>query len=345
MQFSTFMIHASVALLKLSLILGSLAPAMAAVPVDSLKGAKSALLREATDFSNEGNRAVAERYRGFLSRPGHCEIKGPGRRVMLTGFGLFQGVPFNVSGALMENFAQPEIWPEEILTAEPPRRLEPSIAIARGILADESGGVKVMNRRLKINGIDTNLCLILVDVLWDFAGAVITSEMERFQPDLVVMSGRGSSGVTLESAARNTAIPFPGFKSNGETDGDNIPISPTIQTEREQELVVAMTWDNQALARRVAPFVKKIGHETRAPKAWSPGNDYICNNLSFIAVHAAGGTPIGLAGGLITAKPVLQSMPQIGFMHLPAIAGLTRESLPIWVKVYASLIDQAFLAN
>jgi len=298
--------------------------------------------QKVTDFNKEGNEDVADRYHAFLKRPERCEFRGPGRRVLLTGFGLFAGVPFNISGALIENFARMDVWPENVITSAGPIALKPGLELKQGRLEDSSGGVKVVNRRLRIDGADYNFCLVLLDVLWDFAGAVIAAEMERFQPDLVVMSGRGSEGVIVESAAKNTAIPLSGFKSSGDQDANNTPTSDAINTGASPDLIVEMTWDNKALARRIAPRVKALGYETHAPDAWRPGNDYICNNLSFITLHAARGTRFDLAGGLVHVQPVLPSQPQIGFVHLPAAATLDPQTLPQWVQVYASLIDQAF---
>ncbi len=301
----------------------------------------SELVIPVTDFGPEGNQDVYSRYQRFLSSSQRCEILTPGPRVMLTGFGLFSGVPYNISGALIENFAIPEVWPEELSTADHPHVINSSRPLKSGILKQSNHGVKVVNRKLRINQRELSVCLVLIDVLWDFAGAVIAAEMERFQPNLVLMSGRGDSDVILEGGAKNIATKLSGFKSNGDIDTRNTPVSSTIDTGASGDLVVPMTWNNQDLQARIRPLVGTLGHLVSAPPLWRPSNYYICNNISFIALSAAAGFRFKLAGDLIDVNPLIHSRPQIGFMHLPADAEIQHATLPIWVHVYANLIDQA----
>jgi pyrrolidone-carboxylate peptidase len=299
------------------------------------------MIQKATDFSTVGNDEVFDRYQSYLKKPRRCEFSGKGKRVLLTGFGLFSGVPYNISGALIENFMNPQVWPEVIDTSHAAPAVPSSLKVAHGILGKNESGSRITHREIKIDQKTYEVCFVMVDVLWDFAGAVIASEMERLQPDLVIMTGRGDDRLILESAARNSAAPLPGFYSNGNAASENTPVSKTIDTKESDELIVPMTWNNQALHQRIAPLVQELGFESYAPNAWRPGNNYICNNLSFITLLAAEGGVFQLAGGSLTVSSHLNKAPQVGFMHLPAHAEVSKESLPQWVRLYASLIDEA----
>ena len=52
---------------------------------------------------------------------------------------------------------------------------------------------------------------------------------------------------------------------------------------------------------------------------WLDGNQYICNNLSYILSFARH-RPVSLLGGLILLEP-LANAPIFGFMHLPTFEG------------------------
>ena len=295
----------------------------------------------ATDLDKPGNDEVLHRYNAYLAKSSGCTIHGEGKRVLLTGFGLFTGVDYNISGAMNENFADPSVWPDRVSTRSAFSPVEDSL-LTKGILTDEDRGGRTHSREVKINGRPYSVCFLLVDVLWDFAGAVIAHEMERFQPDLVIMSGRGGkiSSAVIESTARNLADGVPGFESDGESDDINAPATDLILPNKRDISTMRMMWDNQALRQLISPLTAEIGVSVEAPDQWSPSNDYICNNVSHIALSSAKSKKLRLAGGELVIQARMKARPKVGFFHYPAGGELTGKAAAVWAQVYASMIDQ-----
>jgi hypothetical protein len=49
-------------------------------------------------------------------------------------------------------------------------------------------------------------------------------------------------------------------------------------------------------------------------------NDYLCNDVAFVALHASANKPSSFAAGLVTLpSPALPRTPAVGFLHFPAV--------------------------
>jgi len=282
----------------------------------------------------QGNREVAERYANFERSNLGCQTTSDGPRVLLTGFGLFDSHSYNISGAVIENLSSSSFWPDALDSANGVLP-EAHVPFKTGVLSQVDRGARIYNRQILMRGRYISVCLIIADVLWDFAGAVFVHEMERFQPQIMIMSGIGDG--SLEAGAINHALAMPGFAPNGQIDQLNTPQSLKILPDVPLDSTVNMSWDNLALEKLVAPKVRAIGFTLSAPTAAQPSNDYICNNVSYLVIQAAAHRALTLAGGELLLKPKIKSNPKIGFFHYPAEASL--EQAPEWAQILLTLVD------
>jgi pyrrolidone-carboxylate peptidase len=294
-----------------------------------------------TDLGTTGNHAVARTFAEYKAKPSGCAPVNSGARVIVTGFGLFSGIDFNISGAVVQTLSSPKAWPSEIDLQNEPPVLEKN-DLQRGLLTDDDRGGRAVNRELVIDGRTYSACFIVLDVLWDLAGAIVSHEMERFAPDLVLMTGRGSLGAVIEAGALNTAIALGGFRSDGNVADDNLPRSTWIleDTRPDAPKDIAMTWNNRAVADRIVPLITQMGWTVDVPTSARTGNDYICNNVSYVALQAAAGTTLTLAGGELVLRPWIAHAPKVGFMHLPYDATLTPSVISGWGRVFSAVIDE-----
>ena len=91
-----------------------------------------------TNLGAAGNQEVLERYQAYLAKGRGCRAEGNGKRVILSGFGLFRGVSYNISGAVVASMADAAFWPAEWSVQSPKDDLEPKAfaAPSSGNLAD-----------------------------------------------------------------------------------------------------------------------------------------------------------------------------------------------------------------
>jgi pyrrolidone-carboxylate peptidase len=280
----------------------------------------------------QGNRQVAERYGSFESANFGCQAVNNGPRVILTGFGLFAGFAYNISGVVIENLASEEFWPTDAEHAAVPAS---RAGFKNGVLSAADHGARVFNRSFRMGEQEVSACLILTDVLWDFAGAVIVREIERFQPQVVIMSGAGDG--SLEAGAVNDALSAPGFTSDGKENSFNTPQARRILPDEPLDSSIAMTWDAEKLGSMVSPLVSELGFSLSIPRQARPSNDYICNNVSYLVLQAAQGHQLTLAGGKLILRPKINSNPKIGFFHYPAQASVAQA--PAWAQVVLTLVE------
>ncbi|MEQ1876385.1 MAG: hypothetical protein ABL958_07050, partial [Bdellovibrionia bacterium] len=126
----------------------------------------------------------------------------------------------------------------------------------------------------------------------------------------------------MEGGAINKATGSPGYGSDGKPlPVINTPKSDWILSEYPKNQEVKMTWDHLKFGPQLAPLVEALGYKLEIHKGARPDNNYICNNLSFIAAHAASGNAIELAGGKIQLGPAGEDFvaPKIGFLHVPTV--------------------------
>jgi hypothetical protein len=302
-----------------------------------------------SDLGEQGNLFVAKTFDSYLRLhpEGACRAAGPGKRVIVTGYGLFSGVPYNISGTVVRSMADPAFWPERV-------DLEtPSLAVLAsprsGLVSPSDTGAAAFNRSLFIDGERYEACFLVLDVIWDLAGAILIHEETRFKPAVVVMTGRGGDLASFEAGALNRASSFPGYDADGRPLGAvNVPESPWVVADEPVDAELAMTWNSRALAAAAEAGTRLLGYSAAGQKAARPENNYLCNDISFAALHASRNRPTSLAGGrILLGSPELPAAPAVGFLHFPA-ADLAHPDLAAygqgifaWGKILAGTIQRA----
>ncbi len=281
------------------------------------------------------NEEIARRFYAYQTSGKSCEPVNNGRRVIVTGFGLWARASINYSGFVVDNLASLEFWPEN---SSNPLSLSSAYRAKTGVLG-RTEGVRIINRPFQLtDGQEISACLIITDVIWDFSGAVIANEMTRFQPDAVIMTGT-SARAYLEAGAVNVRGFSPGYNSDGTPDSLNIPTSRWILQNPATPLTLAMTWDNKRLSRLAKPLLTEIGVRLATPKVARSNNEYICNNASYLALAAAKNLPLHLAGDMIVIRPEVHSNPKIGFFHFPKINSTDVHLLQAYARVIMTLVE------
>lgn len=304
-----------------------------------------------TDLGKEGNVDVARRFGAWCKGSAHLRAPEPvkegetaPRRVMITGFGLFSGVEFNISGVVVESMADAKFWPGSVQLDDDLAPAPDAIA-SPGVLQRSDGGARVWQRTLTIDGSRYEVGFLLLDVLWDLGAAIVLHEATRFQPDLILMTGRGGSEAVLEGGSVNHAVLAPGFRADGKQDPNNRPttafvLDPSLTGVKRD---IAATWDNARLAEAIRPLLPSIAPDIPllAPPAGRADNAYICNNITNVVLHGLEGVNVALAGGSIYVRTDLQHT-KAGFFHYPASAKREPAEVFHWARVMATIIDAHF---
>ena len=310
--------------------------------VSSCKSPGDTASLPATDLSPAGNTRVATTFAAYQKKEGGCHARGEGRRVMVTGFGLFAGVSYNISGAVVSSFADAAFTPEKI---DPTQVPGVHGTPASGILSDDEHGGRVINRAMEIGGAPVDICFLTLDTLWDLAAAIIVYEADRFKPDMILMTGRGGYGADFEGGAYNYAAPEPGFNSDGSVAREVTPVVAAQARARVSPIIpgaewkLAMSWDGPRLYGRVAPMIRALGFTPELHTDARDDNTYICNNVSFVVIAAARHEPIILAGGEIRMTTGWGAGAKVGFFHFPTGATAQADAVASWIQVLAAMID------
>ncbi|MBI3507665.1 MAG: hypothetical protein HY059_22755 [Proteobacteria bacterium] len=307
------------------------------------------LVERKSDLGDEGNSLVARRFETYRwTHPrGDCRAAGAGRRVLVTGFGPFSGAPYNVSGTVARSMADPAFWPDRVDLDRP--AAAPSAAPTPGALSASDNGGLAASRTLVIDGQAYDVCFLTLDVLWDLAGAILIHEAAHFKPELILMTGRGNRVASFEAGALNKADRLNGYDSAGRPMGrGNLPQSDWLLEDYPVGHALAMTWDPAAAAEASRGEIAALGYLAEAQTGPRFSNDYLCNNLSFLALHAAEGRAASLADGRIKLDaPAFDARPVVGFLHFPAVddshPDLARYGAGIhgWARVIARTIKTA----
>lgn len=285
--------------------------------------------RLSTDLGPSGNMRVRQKFENYKQNRGQgCSSAGSGRRILITGFGPFNSKN-NVSGAVVNLLQKDYLWPNQ--AAWPENRPFEAPAFVPSDDPTPVGALAVQ-RSLRFDGQDIELCLLTLSVEWDFAAAVILSEAERFQPDFILMTGYGAdpTAVRLEAGALNRTSRLSGFDSRGSSLGElNEPISawvipPALNLPEE----LGMQWQPARIVgthkERLAQFSESLGRG-EGSQAWrfvpmqnaDPDNSYICNNVSYAILAALKNGVVPLAGGTLVLNPKFSKIPRAAFLHYP----------------------------
>lgn len=284
-----------------------------------------------TDLGSAGNLWVAQTFQQYQANALGCRSSGgPERRILVQGFGPFSGIARNLSGAVVAHLAGLPDVPQT-----------------------QHGGWTA-TRKLTVEGESLEFCFVYLDVIWDLAGAILLTEIERFNPELVMMSGVGSFTTIVEGGAQNGALGLSGFDAQGNPiKAHNTPWCgdrPCGYAEQTHvlspkapgvEATVTHSWDNVSFARTLLESVKLFAPQmiVEAPKAARNGNDYLCNNVSYIVQSALNGAEIKLAGGLI-AIPAKRSDRAAGFLHYQADSDPSPKRIQEWAAAVARALKR-----
>lgn len=294
-----------------------------------------------TDLGESGNTEVATRFATYKAARETNELGCLGTtnlpRVMITGFGLFTGVEYNISGVVARTFADPTFTPAT-LTLQGSDSIGSAGVVSSGTVPASANGAVTSVRTMNIRGHDYEICVLALDVIWDLAAAIITYEAEAFQPKMIVMTGRGAQNAIFEGGALNKAsIGSGGYQSSGAAHVNNAPQQAYVLPGGPD--TAPMTWSNSLLHAKTKSLVSAIGHVVTFVPDARPSNNYICNNVSYVVLQAAAGAEIALAGGKIRWTPSITSEPKVGFFHYPSSATRTRSRIAQWIRVLATAID------
>lgn len=300
----------------------------------------------ATDLGR-GNEQVKRAYEAYVKGGPRLEASEASRRVLITGFGLFSGVEFNISGVVLQSMADPTFWPTEAKLDALPK--PPAKAVGAGTLTAKDGGARAWQRTLVIDGRTYEVAFLLVDVLWDLGAAITLFEAEHFEPHLIVMTGRGGKAAVFERGALNRAAPYTGFRHDGRPDPTNKPVAQSVLDPQHPgvEQAIAMSWDNERLAAAARPIVASMraGYEVVAAPAARPDNTYICNNISCVVLHGLQGRKVALAGGAIELEVAGLAETAAGFFHYPARATREPAEVQAWARMLATVVKTHFAAK
>lgn len=300
-----------------------------------------------TDLGAAGNQTVFRTYKDYLSKPTSGCISTPmagSHRVLLTGFGLFEGASYNISGVVIQSMANSAFWP--------PVAHDSAIRPSDGRLSESDHGGRAEIRAIHINGVPFEICLLSLDVKWDLAGTIITHEMQQFRPELVIMTGRGAAADTavLEGGAINNATKLNGYSPSGDHLSEaNRPVAdggPIVSISSNTPIpnILPMTWDNRTLASAASAPLSGANYGVYAESEARSNNDYICNNVSYIALYAAQGHKFNLAGSTLDIE-IAGGLPntKIGFLHLPYKASNDPDSVNAIINGIVAMIAKSAL--
>ncbi len=292
-----------------------------------------------TNLGTIGNEEVQKLFAQHLNTAKKCSPMGAKKRAIVTGFGPFGGGSLNISGVVIDNMANPAFWPASINTADGNLPDMQQIELRQGMNESADYGGHVTMRQLTIDGIDYDVCLIVLDVLWDLAAAIIVDEAIRFEPNLILMTGQGEYDARFEKGSVNMAVRENGFNADGSTAEHNRPISDyVLKTTPPGEEVMYMKWDNKKLSSATEPTIKDLGFNVVASNTPYSTGSYICNNVSYAVLRALQDQKVELVEGLITLYPRLSTELKAGFFHFPYMDDFSKEQIYNWARVMAMTI-------
>ncbi len=278
-------------------------------------------IKAATDLGEASNTLISVEYENYRSQHplGSCASNGQNARVLISGFGLFDGVDYNGSGTVIKSMMDTQFWPQDsqFLSQFPQTSATP------GKLTSKDNGAFAVMRTLKIEEKSYDVCFVLLEVRWDLAAAILNYEIQKMKPNLILMTGRSGAKVEIEGEATNITTTLLDFNFDGEPlntpPHKNIPNSKWIVDNYPTSKTIKLNWDIEKVAQAITPLVKQLGFDTVSNTFAQPGNDYICNNVSFYTAISVLQPDIYAAGDKIKLSHLTGSpTPQFGFLHIPA---------------------------
>ncbi|MEZ4392011.1 MAG: hypothetical protein R3A48_13015 [Polyangiales bacterium] len=216
--------------------------------------------------------------------------RGDRRRVLVTGFGRFLDQPTNATGQMVSALLPELHYPQ---TARPPAGAPdlpgPQTRVATGTV--ELPGVG-----------EVDLCAMILPVFWDLAAVLALREIERFEPELVLMNGIASprQDLWVELGAANRAAILPDGSDRiapdplaGQGFARVLPAAPDSEALRGSRLSWAAV--TSATRAAIAAWAGVIEGGARLDEvlpdvslAGFPreGNAYLCNHLAYLVGYA-----------------------------------------------------------
>lgn len=278
--------------------------------------ATSSFAERWTTLSPNGNLELLRRYTTYSTSSPVCSPASTGLpRVMVTGFGPFMGAQDNISEAVVQNFA--------------------SISRPHG-----TNDVYGSRGTFHIGNQDVEICFLVFDVLWDLGGAILATEMNSFKPDFVLLTGVGGPRASIETGALNQAAALPGYNFGGLSVAGSTPQNNYVLPRQDPGVqnLIPMTWHANELLATVSAPIQSLGFDVQVESPGRPSNDYLCNNISFLALHAAEGVRLRLAGELLELQYIFAHRPRIGFFHYPRGATTDATSTSRWAGILQLMI-------
>lgn len=208
------------------------------------------------------------------------------KRVIVTGFGRFQGIANNATGrmvaSLLPNLAYPETSQPPAGQIDPPG---PQLAVGQGLVTLPKTG-------------EVEVCAMVLPVYWYMAAILLSKEIEAFAPDFVMMNGVAGTrqDVWLELGSVNKAAALDDgsdqLKPVATLGSDTAPILESAGPE-DQARPNLLSWRTVESAARAARDAAKdeveggtrFGDVVQGVKlAGYPrgSNTYLCNNITYI---------------------------------------------------------------
>lgn len=252
------------------------------------------------------------------------------KKTLLTGFGLFANLDFNISGAIVENYAlQNQIFSKNEFK---------DLDLKKGILIQSDNGKRIYDCEVVIQKEIFLVRCLLLDVVWEQSGIEVIRQMELFQPDLVLMLGRGNSDVDVifEMGALNKKNSHPGYSCEGVILEQ--PQCTTGEIIKDGPPKLMMNWNAKDLAHLIKSNLQEMGLQCFVAETARSENTYICNNISYMALAANQKGNFTLSESNKELKVKINSDPKIGFLHLPTSLKLEKEKIFGWIKNINTII-------
>ena len=299
----------------------------------------------------DANVAFARGYTPTCAKP----VDGSRPRVIVTGFGRFQGIEDNATGHIVSRvvpgLAYPETQPAAAGQIDPPAA---------------QTATKLATITLPGAG-EVDVCGLILPVYWDLAAILIAKEVDAFQPTFVMMDGVADTEqpLWLELGGVNRAMVAEDgsniLSPKPPTGQDYAPLVKTASTadtlkglflsypqvQAAAKTAVLAHADDDEAGRKFKDVVQGV---LRAgfPRA---GNTYLCNNVAYVTnyVMSYPGKSVTLLqpsdgpkdGVKVKLATDTRSVPRV-FVHWPST--LAGKHLDAAADVMCAIVDAQLVA-